>query len=169
MFKSNRCLHAGQSNATYSQPARSPSRGQAPIARPGAKHTPQGRGVLKKQLSHAPKTFAITIDHGLAAVGMTVALSSMAFAAFMVTQHNREARFERNEEFGHVAQHASTKIHLARKPSSTLDNGSIDYDSTASISRPETGFGMHRPRSKINETKTLSASRQRELCSNLCA
>jgi hypothetical protein len=50
--------------------------------------------------------------------------------------------------------------HLARKRSSTLDNGSIDFDSTASISRPETGFGMHRPRSRINETKTLSAAHQ---------
>ena len=42
---------------------------------------------------------AITIDQGLAAAGVILALLSLAFAAFMVSQYDRRTSFEGTEVF----------------------------------------------------------------------
>ena len=159
MIKGNRRPQAGASIASFPLSARPPAREHASIAAPVASYTPRRPGNLKNKDFRPQKTLVITIDHLLAAAGMAVAIGSLAFAAFMVAQNSHGTRLESSDELllNHLAR---TRFPIAQIPFGTLDNLSIDYNSTGSIPRSEARPGMHRPRARLNKAKGPTAGHQ---------
>jgi len=145
MIKSNRRPEAGASKATYVTrfPANSVPVGKRPPWRPNAfayKHC-------------RPGFIAFTLDHALAAAGIAVAISSMAFATSTIAQNNRGTRLEPNNDY-RLAQLARVTGHLAQEAARPVDIHSIDYTVTEPIIQPEAGYALHRAGSPLNPAKT---------------
>ena len=152
MMKGNRRAQAGATGA-YSSRIRSPSQKQPAIGAAGGKcptRQPSALAVIPAR----PRFIAFTIDHALAAGGLAVAISSMAFAAFMIAQSSRGTRLEPSDGFAHPAR---SQIHLAQEPFRPLNTQSIDYNATASIAHAEAAHGVRRPGQRPNSAEAPPA------------
>jgi hypothetical protein len=126
------------------QPAIGAAVGKYPTRQPSASAvTPARLGFI-----------AFTIDHALAAAGLAVAISSMAFAALMIAQSNRGTRLEPSDGFAHPAR---SQIHLAQEPFKPLITQSIDYNATASNAHAEAAHGVRRPGPRLNSAEASLA------------
>jgi len=156
MIKGNRRAQAGATGA-YSpsirlpgqkQPAIGAAVGKYPTRRPNALPVPPAR----------PGFIAFTTDYALAAAGLAVALSSMAFAAFMIAQSNRGTRLEPSGGFAHPAR---GQIRLAQEQLRPLTTQSIDYNATASIAHADAAHVVRRPRPRLNSAEAPPAPHHR--------
>ncbi len=89
---------------------------------------------------------AITIDQGLAAAGVILALVSLAFAAFMVSQYDRRTRFEGTEVFRFLPRPSLTLTTSAQARVKALRRSAIDFNATGSIIPFKPGHKMRRPK-----------------------
>jgi hypothetical protein len=148
MMKGNRQAQAGATGAYFPR-IRSPGQKQPAIGAAGGKCPARQPSALAVTPAR-PGFIAFTIDHALAAGGLGVAISSLAFAAFMIAQSNRGTRLEPRDGFGHPAR---SQIHLAQEPFRPLNAQSIDYNATASIAHVEAAHGVRRPGQRLNSAE----------------
>jgi hypothetical protein len=153
MIKDNRWPQAGASKATYSPVIRLPANGV-----PAGKRPPWRPNAFAHK-HRRPGFIAFTFDHALAAAGIAVAISSMAFATSMVTQNSRGRRLEPNDDF-RLAQLARVRGHLAQEPARPLDIHSIGFTVTESIARPEARYAPAPARAPLNPAKAPPAAHQ---------
>ncbi|MCI0599804.1 MAG: hypothetical protein L0Y60_09830 [Beijerinckiaceae bacterium] len=79
------------------------------------------------------RAMALTIDHGLAALGLAAAASSAAFAFLMITQESRGTVAERREDHLRLTLSASARSDYAPIGSIPFFGQPIDYNATGSI------------------------------------
>ncbi|MCI0467439.1 MAG: hypothetical protein L0Y57_10615, partial [Beijerinckiaceae bacterium] len=102
-------------------------------AQSGANLAHRVPGAPAAWLAGPAKTLALSIDHGLAALGIAAAAGSAAFAVSMVSQESSNTAAEWREVHGHLARSASVRAGYPLPPASPPPARSIDYSATGSI------------------------------------
>lgn len=95
--------------------------------------------------SLSPRMHVITIDQGLAAAGVILALFSLAFAAFMVSQYDRYPGTEGGEDSRFLPRR-SLAMASAQARVKLFRRSAIDFNATGSIIPFKPGHKMRWPK-----------------------
>lgn len=98
----------------------------------------------------SPRMHVITLDQGLAAAGVILALFSLAFAAFMVSQYDRHPGFEGGEDSRFLPRPSLALPASAQARVKLFRRSAIDFNPAGSIIPFKPGHKMRWPKTNQN-------------------
>ncbi len=108
-----------------------------------------GQRSLGNKVTVPATPLGVRSDYGLIAAGITAAIGSVAFAAFMISEGSSLETVKKGEFAGFFARGLPAKSYKSPVPTNKFDNRpigyrTIDYDATGSISMRDVGVAAQK-------------------------